>query len=293
MKNIDLSISADDTGDIDPRERVSEAIAEEVGRMAKSGRRVIRNGAPMPEPRFLREAMEAVHGGTAQIVGEAIRFSTDERREAHQERLNRRFDAAVDRMTRSWGRDFHADPLGLQQADIGQMDAGAIRQFCNAFNEESAPLSTEYDRAVSHVGRRLARQIADDIRKSMAHPGTSRPFADAFNEGWEAGVDAGLRDADPALVRMAEGWVALRRFSVVNENPRAGAESTIVVNTTDPVIFNRLETSITSILRGADPLIPRLAALLGTDDATARDWLVAKVAAFRGESEADTEARLG
>lgn len=251
MKNIDLNISAGDTGDIDPRERVSEAIAEEVGRIKGFPMtRMPMLRIPFHEPRYVQKAREEVQEDMGRVISEAIQAGLrDGRRAAHQERLNQKASELIEQMHDSWGRDFHADPLGLQQADIGQMDAGAIRQFCNAFNEESAPPSTEYDRAVSHVGRRLARQVADDIRKNMAHPGASRPFADAFTEGWESGVKAGFSNLDPAILRMAEG--------------------------------------------APDPLIPRLAALLGTDDATARDWLVAKVSAFRGESEADTERRLG
>ena len=39
-------------------------------------------------------------------------------------------------------------------------------------------------------------------------------------------------------------------------------------------------------------LVAGVARLLGTSEATARDWLIAKVSAFRGESEATTAARL-
>jgi hypothetical protein len=39
-------------------------------------------------------------------------------------------------------------------------------------------------------------------------------------------------------------------------------------------------------------LVAAVARLLGTNEATARDWLIAKVSTFRGESEATTAARL-
>jgi hypothetical protein len=121
-----------------------------------------------------------------------------------------------------------------------------------------------------------------------------------MGEEWFDAVNAGAERARQAVQRLRETLTPHVSADAAEMQARQSAQylrelqQLAVMQTPDLAEIMRKAYGAHAPAPAVKPagLVPGVARLLGTNEATARDWLIAKVSTFRGESEATTAARL-